>query len=316
MKLIVSYNLINENWYVGAFYQMILNELKKNKQVQVEYINILDLAEKYGFNRNGYANDMPSIFNTYNLIIQNEENNKTFVHSWNDYAPVILNEHSGIKIFDITKFAFISKLTKDFYDKNKIEYNIQPSFYILEEISDLKYIEKYRLLVKNNEKLFFNGACYGYREILYKTLINSNFFIFKNKHENGNYKNKEDYYKELSNYRYGLSLNGAANICYRDLEYLGMGSVLFREKLDIVMNNQLVPNIHYIDLIDDETYEIINENTLEGLNFLENKVKKIFQDFDLEKIAQNGREWYEENVFIDNQIKTFMGFFEDFKIFE
>ena len=163
MKLIVSYHLIGPNWYVGVFYEKFFNYLKTLKDIEVEYVHMNQMAEKYGFGTTGYVDNYPSIFNPYNLIIQNVDNNKTFVHSWHDFAPVIMENGTGIENFDVVKFSCVSSLTKDAYGKHSKKFNIEPSFYILEDWNEHEYIENFRHNEKINKKLFFNGACYGIR---------------------------------------------------------------------------------------------------------------------------------------------------------
>jgi hypothetical protein len=316
MKLLVSFHHIGPNWYVGVFYQKVLDYLKTIKDIEVEYIPMSELSKKYDYDFTGYQGHFPSIFNVYNLIIQNVENNKTFVHSWHDFAPIMMSDNTGIEHFDIVKFSCVSSLTKENYDKFSSKYNIVPSFYILEEWNEHEYIEKYKHQEKNISKLFFNGACYGIRQNFKNLLENTKYFEFKEKHYN--YKNKEKYYEEISNYKYGFNLDGAAKICYRDIEYFGMGIVLFREKIDILMNDPIIENKHYFDIIDNEIKHSVvsNSNPKEIIELIESKVENILNNHDIESVIKNSRDWFERNTLPENQLKTFIGFMENFKIFE
>jgi hypothetical protein len=318
MKLLVSYHHIGPNWYVGVFYEKVYEYLKTLKDIEVEYIPMSKLSKKYGSVFGGYKGNVPSIFNGHNLIIQNVENNKTFVHSWNDYAPLMMSENSGIENFDVVKFSCVSSLTQEYYDRYSPKYNITPSFYILEEWNEHDYIELYRHQQKNNNKLFFNGLCHGIRPNFKNLLENTKFFEFKDKRSPGNYKDKENYYKEMSEYKHGFNLDGVAKICYRDIEYFGMGIVLFREKLNIIMNEPIIENEHYFNIIDDEIKNSVirGTNQKETLEMIEHKLENIFNNHDIESVIKNARGWFERNTLPKNQLETFIGFMENFKIFE
>lgn len=308
--------MIGNSWYVGVFY----NELKKliEKFIEVEYIEIIEFSKKYGYDTNGYLNGFPTVFNPYNLIITNPKNNKTFVHSWHDFAPGVMEYGTGIEQFDVVKFSCVSNLNKNLYSKYSKKYKIQPSNYILEHLEDYELVEKNKFYLKKIEKLYFNGACYGIRNSIKTVLEKSNLFEIKDKHILENYKNKNDYYQEMSEYKYGFSMNGAAKICYRDLEYLGMGLLLFREKLPVMMHEQIIPNQHYFEILDDEIIDsIINyEDENNSYHLVENKIKYIIKNYDTESVIKNAREWYERNCILENQLQIFISYLENFKIFE
>jgi hypothetical protein len=316
MKLIVSYKTIGNNWYVGSFYEMFFNFLKTFKDIEFEYISMDDMAKKYNASTIGYINNFPSIFNPYNLIIQNIENNKTFIHSWHDYAPIMMENNTGIENFDIVAFSCVSSLTNELYEKYSKKYNIIPSFYILEDWDEHKYIEKYRLNEKIYNKLFFNGACYGFRENFKNIIQDSLYFEFKEKHYN--YKDKENYYKEISEYKYGFNLDGAAKICYRDVEYFGMGIALFRDELKIMTHNPITPNEHYFIILDDnlknEIYNLNNKKYV--IDKIESNIENIFNNFDIDYVTSKAKEWYEKNTLPNNQIKIMYSFLNNFEIFK
>ena len=316
MKLIVSYHHIGPNWYVGVFYETFFRALKTIPHLEVEYISMEDFAKKYGYDIKGYAGAYPSIFNIYNLFVHNPQNNKTFIHSWNDYAPVMMNDNSGIKNFDVVAFSCVSSLTKENYNQFSHQYNIIPSFYILEDWNEHFLIETFRRQPKVNDKLFFNGACYGLRQFFRDTLQNTKYFEFKEKHYN--YKDKQNYYREISQYKHGFNLDGAAKICYRDIEYFGMGITLFRDELNIMTHEPIVPNVHYFVIVDDEIKSLItNVNTSKiALEKIEHNIENVFKNYDIDYVVKNAREWYERNALPHNQLNTLMSFMKDFKIFE
>ena len=47
-------------------------------------------------------------------------------------------------------------------------------------------------------------------------------------------------------YKICLSLNGAGEICNRDMEILASGSILFRPELNQKFHEELIPDYHYV----------------------------------------------------------------------
>lgn len=316
MNLIVAYDLLYHNWYVGEFYQKFTEKLKEIDNINIKKVSIREMCTDYGL-KHDYNNGLPSIFSPYNLIIINEDNGKTFIHSWHDYAPAMMENGSGIENFDVVKFSCVSRLDNQTIEKYKNKYNIQPSFYILENWKDHSLIEENRLVEKTKNKIYFNGLCHGIREKFRNVLIQSSFFDFKNKNSD-DYRTKEEYYKELSEHKYGLNLDGAAGICYRDLEYFGMGTLLLRDELNITCSDPIIEGVHYLKIIDNEIKNLIHnsDNHQEVLSRIEKNVLNALMSNDISQIIKNSREWFERNCLPENQINLMMSYLENFKIFE
>lgn len=297
--LLVSYDHYQYDWYVGELYKNFVNFLK-SKNISIEYINIKELANKYNYNYN-----INSIFSIYNLIITNKKTHKTFIHSLYDGAPAMMDANSGINNFDIIGFSCCSNLTQNIIDKYSSKYNIYPSFYILENFSDMTYIEKYFNNKKNKSKKFkcyFNGLCYGHRGLFKLALHDNQYFEFKDKSNSNDFRQKINYFDDLTNCMFGLSLNGAAKICYRDIEYFGLGVLCLREKLDILTYSPIEENIHYINFIDHEINNLLYSNKFNELNNLINeKLITIDKNYNINNIINNARNWYINNAMLDSQ---------------
>jgi uncharacterized FlgJ-related protein len=96
-----------------------------------------------------------------------------------------------------------------------------------------------------------------------------------------------------------MNLNGAGEICYRDMEILGLGTALFRPKLLVQFDDPLIPDHHYISV----DYDSIKDEKKQDIFF------KKFSDLIIQRwnevvkdkeyinfVAQNGRKWFENNV--------------------
>jgi hypothetical protein len=160
------------------------------------------------------------------------------------------------------------------------------------------------------EKLTFRGHLYLFREHLFHDKRFDVTGTMKSIDENGNVVsvvedllNIENYLSELNHNKLNLSLNGAGEICFRDIEILGLGSALFRLKLVTDFHNPLIPDYHYISVDFHDIEEMGND--YEGYckkvaNRVFDKFEKIKKDYDfIDFVAKNGRKWYEENATIE-----------------
>lgn len=139
---------------------------------------------------------------------------------------------------------------------------------------------------KNRNSLFFRGFLYGDRYLISSSLSEDMNFIKISK-DRVPYL---EYIQELNSYQIGLSFNGAAEICNRDIEILGVGSVLLRPKLvNTDFLNPLIPEFHYVSF---ET----SPDPKTQLEILREKHNMLLKDRDyMMYVAINGRQWYNEN---------------------
>jgi hypothetical protein len=310
MNLTVSYDLFQNNWYVGELYHRFFNHLKDQGH-NVEYIHIRELAKKY----DNFETDTSSFFSIYNLIVTNNDTNKTFAHSLYDGAPCMMDDNSGIKNFDIAAFSCCSNLTDYEYERYSKNYNVYPSFYILEYLSDLDHIEKFKDNKDRNNTCYFNGLCYGHRGRFKMMLSDNSNFIIKDKSVSSDFKEKQDYYIELNNHKFGLSLNGAASICYRDIEYFGMGTLNLREPLKVLTNEPLIEGVHYVNFVDQNLNDLLYSDNIKEFNDLINqKLNDLVVSNQYDDIINNSKKWYENNSTLDSQIKILYSFLEKSEI--
>ena len=187
-----------------------------------------------------------------------------------------------------------------------IKDRIHGVFYILENFSDVDRVVKYRNRTKKLNKVQFLGLLYGRRLIYNDILKDSKFFHFKSK--DTNWKSKDDYFDEISKYKMSLSLDGAAKICHRDIECIGIGNLLVRERLETTLFNPLIPNQHYFELITPEEKGLLSSSTEENIIFykklLQDRVKNFISDKkQVKKIIKEGIDWYDKNCIPDKQFK-------------
>lgn len=125
-----------------------------------------------------------------------------------------------------------------------------------------------------------------------------------------------EYGKELLQYRCGISLNGNAEICNRDIELMSLGIPILRPTLICSETHvPLIPNYHYIAF--DFEREPLNAAVYPGapLNYNSKLVwdamvtrwEEVKHDYDyLDFVGNNGRLWYEQHGEYDQHVKLFM----------
>lgn len=273
LNLEVSYQYPFNDWSVFNVFNGFYNELiKKHKSINFNYID----SGKF------YDGNPCSYYSPHIMCIKNKKNDKYITisywdraeelsyetHGWDDEKRVQLVTSSGVHSdINYTPFSYIcySKLF-DIYHKNSLVMSKKP-----------------------NNELFFKGFLYGERFTLSET----------NKINITNQKTSPDdkYFEELTNNRILLSLNGAGEICNRDLEILSSRSVLFRPKLTQKFHNELIPDYHYITFDHSSDPNEQADIILKKFNEVKNDVK--FLKF----ISENGYKWFKQNGTIDSNVK-------------
>lgn len=140
---------------------------------------------------------------------------------------------------------------------------------------------------KTNDNLIFRGYLYSHR--LDMKNYKPNYF--------GDKIDGYEYFKEINNSKICLSLNGAGEICNRDIEILSCGSVLLRPELSQRFHSPLIPDVHYLAVPK-------VDNPEEQLDLLIDKYETVINNTDLlRKVAENGYQWYLENGTINSHVE-------------
>lgn len=244
------------------------------------------------------------------LIIENPSNNKTIVLTYDDAPKNILIQKPDTgwivanmqQMFCTSNFKEIQDF-KDFYleysniDVQKV---VQPfSYSVYRSTFDTKYCDIVYAQKKSSEfrkqGLFFRGLFYGEREYCYFNNTHSEIRV-----TNKDYKNLPEYAYELADYRCGLSFTGAAEICFRDMELMGLGIPIIRPLLTSVeFKEPLIPDVHYISF-EGDTAESKQQALIDKWEEVKHKY-----DF-LDYIGDNARKWYLKNIRLDTQAKLFI----------
>jgi hypothetical protein len=306
-EYIISYDFGYQNWYVSEFYKFFHHKIEEKTKIKFEYMTISELSEKLGYPYNKHS-DSP--FNWFNLIIMNKKNEKMFIHCWYDYSNATI-EYCVKNNLNVVKFSAVSNLSDEYIKKYEF---IQPSIYYLENWSDHDLILQLRKHEKTNDKIYFAGLNHGIRENIMNKLKTYNEFEIYSKREE--FREKQKYYEELSDCKFGLSLNGAANICYRDLELFGLGVINLRENLICNFYDPLIENEHYFKFMDNEIVSKIWHNQPVD-EIIQEKIK-FFNDFyktkEYNEMTEKSYEWFVKNCTPNNQFDILYSFLDNLEI--
>lgn len=224
-------------------------------------------------NRNSFFK-IPSHIYPSTMFICNETNGKYYLISYWDNASELHGNVYGWgeenKIGLVTSCG--TDLTTNYIPFSYLAYN---------KIFDEYHVNSREVNKKEFNRLFFRGWLYGNRLNLHNVgLIEMS---------NDKFGNPKDYFFELENNKINLSLNGAAEICNRDIEILSSRSVLLRPKLSQKFHNELIPDYHYISFEQDNDFKIQSEIILDKFNEIKNNEEY------LNFISENGYDWFKNN---------------------
>lgn len=270
MNLQITYQYPHNNWTVFNVFKKF-HELINEDIGNIEYLMTNTL----------YDGNPSGIYSPHIMTIRNLHSKKYHIVSYWDRACELDYVNNG---WDINNR--ISIYTSSGTDLN---FKYVPFSYLTYSLDfEFLAINSKPVTEKKNKKLMFRGFLYGDRLELKKlnlfeiSDIKLNYF---------------DYFNELNENKINLSLNGAAEICNRDIEILSSRSVLFRPKLIQKFHNELIPNYHYI------SFEYNQDSKIQAEIILD-KYNEIKDDEDLLYfISENGYNWYKENGTVYSNVR-------------
>ena len=266
MKLTIGYENPHNAWSICH----VFKKYHQSLDIDMDYIEYNYLPKIHG---------PCDIYSCHAMRIMNE-NDKYIVVSYWDRAIEMTWEGTGWKHENCKAFITSAGVT----GVNYIPFTYLPYCTFFSE----NYMYAKQMSDKNNNELIFRGLLYGQRQ----ELANLN----KIRITNEKIQPYEKYYEDLTNTKICLSLNGAGEICNRDIEILAARSVLFRPLLTIRFHNELKPNFHY------HAFEY-NENPDIQMDIIINEYNKIKDNEEyLTFISDNGYKWFIENGTIDANV--------------
>lgn len=267
------------------------------KDIDVQIKNSVQLREGRDGSRGKYG--------AFYMMVFNRDTKKYILISyWDQLTDVLRADEGSFDLENCVEIITSSGTNKGDICYTPIDFDYTPFSYIVGNNASGTEIERvYNLGVEktHNDRLKFRGYLYGVRDFLHN---DNRFDIIDSASQ---YKLGVDYMKELASSTINLSLNGAAEICYRDMEILGLGTALFRFELSTKFHNPLIPNHHYISVpyrdikykygYTDDYYKKLSDRLFDRFEQVKHQ-----HDF-IKFVADNGRRWYLENATVDANVK-------------
>ena len=273
MNIEFTFEYPHTSWAVlHVFRQYYDYFTNKHKKFKVDYVNS---SKHFNGNPSGpYA--------AQTMVIKNKSNGKYLVVTYWDRPDELTWDGNGWDnqncVGIITSAGFVRH-------ENFLPFSYLPYYTTYETLS----MNALKMSEKTKNELVFRGYLYGDRLNLSnvgKIEINDKK-IFP----------ETNYFQDLTNNKICLSLNGAGQICNRDMEILGARSVLLRQELTSKFYNELIPNYHYI------TYEYNPDAKIQS-EIISEKFCEISKDKKLmRQTAENGYKWFQKNATVDSNFK-------------
>lgn len=290
MNITCYYDFPIGDWNNNYYFDTIYNALKNHyTNYNWTYVDSSQIVERRSEPCMKFAHP--------HMIIENTDTKKYFLISYWDKMECI-QEFTGWDMENLVEIFTSSGVhSNDVYYK-PLSMDYTPFSYIVPRLDVEQTIEKLKD-TNNDERIIpqkpgFKGYLYLFR----KYLKSDDRFEVTDKSE-GTFLNYDSYIEHLNQFAINMSLNGAGEICHRDMEILGLGTALFRPKLTVQFNEPLIPDYHYIsvdyDSIKDETDMKIFYKKLSDL--IIDRWQEIIVDREyINKVAKNGQEWFKRNV--------------------
>jgi hypothetical protein len=278
------------DWNTTHYFQGIYEALKNHyKDYKFNFVDSMTLVKRKNEPCIKYAHP--------HMVIENVDTKKYFVITYWDKMECIC-KYTGWDMENLVEIFTSSGVHKNDINYQPLELKYTPFSYLTPRmdidvtISELKDTDNNDRIIP--EKPQFKGFLY-----LFRKYLESDDRFFVREKGNGEYLQFTDYIKHLNKFAINMNLNGAGEICYRDMEILGLGTALFRPKLLVQFDDPLIPDHHYISV----DYDSIKDEKKQDIFF------KKFSDLIIQRwnevvkdkeyinfVAQNGRKWFENNV--------------------
>jgi hypothetical protein len=290
MNIVCYYDEPVGDWNNNYYFHTIFNKLKNHyPEYNFEYKDSQKLVSRKREPCMKYAHP--------HMIIENLDTKKYFLISYWDKMTCI-SDFTGWDMENLVEIFTSTGVHKNdiFYEDAGLKYT--PFSYIVPRPDIDQTIDKLCDLDNNlrlvPEKPKFKGYLYLFREFLKS---DTRFDVTdKNKGEFFTY---TEYINNLNNFAINMSLNGAGEICHRDMEILGLGTALFRPKLTVKFHDTLIPDYHYISIDYDEIRNEKNPNLFykKMSDLMIQRWNEVTQDREyINFVARNGQNWFNNNV--------------------
>lgn len=234
------------------------------------------------------------------LIIEDYHTKETQILSVSDdLTPTSLNLQS----YNNTKKIFISQFIRDkvyHHVSKENQHKYHPWIYFPSNEYDIDmYYQKRQQIIPSENKMYFRG------ETTSRTILQHfESDVFHGGKSIGGF---DTYANELINFKLGLSVAGRGEMCYRDVEYMGIGIPFIRFEYTTEFSEPLIPNFHYISVDrPDDLFDWMNlDRTGEKhhADMITQRYREVIHDTEfLSFISNNAKDYYENYLSPSNSV--------------
>lgn len=254
-----------------------------------------------------------------NMTLVNPENNKTIIFNIGPRVEGSFSHSTGFKGLDIVQIIGGASMSKRWYDGQPLsrkEYinDIRiPIVFPMDKISEEIIARDYNIdreTKKINKAIFIGNLEHRGlpgRDKISKILNKHPLFEITQSIRGIKFK---DYLDKMNEYKISLSLNGLAEMCYRDWESMAISIPILRSEIYNTYSPDIVADYHYISgsdqCIDGSTGYAANYNDIAD-QFISKIEDVIDNDELLKRVGKNGRNYFEQSILsekiIDQVIK-------------
>lgn len=300
-------------YYVTNFFKKFYKKLQENNP---NHEFVVKNEESYSVHGN------IGIFGCMHMSIINPDTGKYILISFLDDWKSHFYKHMGWRPESMVKFYYCGSFNYvDYFSfKQKKQNNSDVGFpenikktyssffygpYFDSHYDELENIYNNRKTQTLIKKIKFRGFMWDHRKKMTDGL-NSEEFIVIDKNVNNQSLNYFDFLKDTANYACTVSLPGNTNICNRDMECFGIGVPVLRPNIDVMVEEPLYPDYHYLSFYhapkywDGHCWYLDYKDFQNHLEYYWNTIKN--NDELLNFVSENAHEWYQRNCSADRNI--------------
>ena len=237
------------------------------------------------------------------FTIVNSLNNKAIIINLSDrLEPTLVPDH-GFDSFDVVQIIGGMSIERSFYEmyKERLDKIRKPLMIPVDKVSEDNYLFQYvKPHLNKIKKAIFIGNVYGGRSEIVDVLKKHPLFDIRHSIREEGYK-FSDYLDEIQKHTICLSLNGYAEICYRDIESMAIQVPVLRSEFSNDYYEEIVADYHYIvgSEASNNGFLGYNKSPKEIADQFIARIEAVIDDEEyLNSIALNGRHYYEKNCTI------------------
>lgn len=172
---------------------------------------------------------------------------------------------------------------------------------------DFELLRTKRQQLNKIDKFVFRGNITGLPRNVIQFLESSQYYSGTNTY------GPMEYFENILQYKVGLCIPGAGEICHRDIEYMAMGIPMMKFEYMSNLVPPLIPDVHYISIprIDEHPFEGERSGKQEYADLYLKRFLEVKDDLKfLEFVSNNAMEYYDKYLHPRTRVKHIFDLWE------